>query len=122
MRKWRTQYEMIKSGLAAAILVVALLFQMLPFFLLMVVMAYAMGVTGGAMLVIVPVLLFAMMFAACGLAAKRPSLRPGRAPAWPPPKRRQGRKRSVRPGAVALLKTRAERYQELRDVMRGAWW
>ena len=54
MRERRTQFELIRSGLATGILVAALFFQMLPFFLLMVVMAYAMGVTGGAMLVIVP--------------------------------------------------------------------
>ena len=46
MRERRTQFELIRSGLATGILVAALLFQMLPFFLLMVVMAYAMGVTG----------------------------------------------------------------------------
>ena len=121
MRKRRTQFDLIRSGLATGILVAALFFQMLPLFLLMVVMAYALGVTGGAMLFIVPVLLFAMVFAACGLAAKRASIRPGRAPAWPPPMRRQARKRPVRRAAVALLKTRAERYQELRDIMKGVW-
>ena len=79
MRERRTQFELIRSGLATGILVAALFFQMLPFFLLMVVMAYAMGVTGGAMLVIVPVLLFAMIFAACGLVSKRKQ----RVPDWP---------------------------------------
>jgi hypothetical protein len=76
---------LIRSGLAAGILVAALFFQMLPFFLLMVVMAYAMGVTGGAMLVIIPVLLFAMIFAACGLVSKRKQ----RVPDWPPPRIRR---------------------------------
>ena len=118
MRKRRTPFDLIRSGLAAAILVAALFFQMLPFFLLMVVLAYAMGVTGGAMLFIVPVLLFAMIFAACGLAAKRTRRR---YPAWPPPRKRRARSRPVRPAAVALLKTRAERYQELRDIMKGVW-
>ena len=114
----RTPFDLIRSGLATAILVAALFFQMLPLFLLMVVMAYALGVTGGAMLFLVPVTLFAMIFAACWLAAKRTRRR---YPAWPPPMRRQARRRPVRPAAVALLKTRAERYQELRDVMRGVW-
>ena len=81
MRERRTQCQLIRSGLATGILVAALFFQMLPFFLLMVVMAYAMGVTGGAMLVIVPVLLFAMIFAACGLVSKLKQ----RVPYWPPP-------------------------------------
>ncbi len=91
---------------------------MLPFFLLLVVMAHALGISGGGMLVIVPVFLLAMIFAACWLASKRTRRH---YPAWPPPRKRRARKRPVRPGAVALLKTRAERYQELRDVMRGVW-
>ena len=102
MRERRTQFELIRSGLATGILVAALFFQMLPFFLLMVVMAYAMGVTGGAMLVIVPVLLFAMIFAACGLVSKRKQ----RVPDWPPPRIRRTDDRPVR-GPVPLLKTKA---------------
>ncbi len=118
MRIRRTPFEMVRSGLAIGILVAGLFFQMLPFFLLLVVIAYALGVTGGAMLFIVPVALLAMMVAACWLAAKRTRRR---YPAWPPPRKRQIRRRPLRPAAVALLKTRAERYQELRDVMRGVW-
>ena len=118
MRKRRTQFELVRSGLATGILVVALLFQMLPLFILLVVMAHAFGVSGGGMLVIVPVLLLAMMFAACWLAAKRTRRR---YPAWPPPRKWRTRNRRVRRGAMALLKTRAEHYQELRDVMRGVW-
>ncbi len=104
--------------MATGILVAALFFQMLPFFILLVVMAYAMGVTGPGMLVIVPVFLLAMMFAACWLASKRTRRH---YPAWPPPRKRRTGNRRVRQAAVALLKTRAERYQELRDVMRGVW-
>ncbi len=118
MRKRPTYFELVRSGLATGILVAALFFQMLPMFLLLMVMAYALGVTGGGMLFIVPVALLAMMVAACWLASKRTRRR---YPAWPPPRKRQIRRRPVRPAAVALLKTRAERYQELRDVMKGVW-
>ena len=116
MRERRTQFELIRSGLATGILVAALFFQILPFFLLMVVMAYAMGVTGGAMLVIVPVLLFAMIFAACGLVSKRKE----RVPDWPPPRIRRTDDRPVR-GPVPLLKTKAERYQDLKEVLVRVW-
>ena len=117
MRKRRTQYELIRSGLATGILVVALFFQMLPFFLLLVVMAYALGVSGREMLVIVPTALFAMMFAACWLVSKRTHRR---YPAWPPPRKRRTVNRPVR-GPVVLMKTRAERYQDLKEVLGRVW-
>ena len=72
--------------------------------------------TGGAMLVIVPVLLFAMIFAACGLVSKRKQ----RVPDWPPPRIRRTDDRPVR-GPVPLLKTKAERYQDLKEVLVRVW-
>ena len=114
----RTQFELVRSSLGTGVLVVALCFQMLPFFLLLVVGAHAMGVTGGGMLAVVPTLLFAMVFAACWLASKRT-----RVPAPRPIMARRPLGRPVRRGrgSVVLLKTKAERYQDLRDVLGHAW-
>ena len=112
----RAQFDLVRSGLGTGILVVALCFQMLPFFLLLTVMAHTMGVSGGGMLVIIPILLFAMLFAVCWLVSKRTQ----RVPDWPPPRKRRTINRRVR-GAVALLRTRAEHYQELRDILGRVW-
>ena len=124
----RTQFERVRSGLGTGVLVVALFFQMLPFFLILVVMAHALGVSGGGMLAIVPALLFGMVFAACWLASKRPRVRPskrpsihqGRVPARPPAKGRRTPD-SPRRHTESLIKTRAERYQDLRDALVRAW-
>ncbi len=111
------QFGLVINGLKAGILVVALGFQMLPFFLLLVVMAHALGVTGGRLLVIVPVFFLVMVFAACWLASKH--TRP--VPAWTPPNRvRRAVTRPVR-GHAQLLKTRAERYRDLKDILVRAW-
>ena len=120
----RTQFERVRSGLGAGVLVVGLFFQMLPFFLLLVVFAHTLGVTGGGMLVIIPALLLAMMLAACWLASKRTSKRLPKYP-WPVPDRRPSWARRTakrrRKDPVALLKTRAERYQDLKDILSGGW-
>ena len=118
-----TYFSSIRSGLGTGVLVLALFFQMLPFFLLLIVIAYTMGVTGGGMLVIVPAPLLAMVFAACWLASKRSSLRHGRFPAPRPVMARRTPNRRVRRGRgpVVLLKTRAERYQDLKDILGRAW-
>ncbi len=114
----QTYFSSIKSGLGTGVLVVALFFQMLPFFLLLVVFAHFMGVTGGGMLAVIPVLLLGMVFAACWLASKRTRGIPARPPARIRriPKRRVWRRRDV----AVLLKTRAERYQDLRDIFGSA--
>jgi hypothetical protein len=115
----QTPFDLAKSVLKVGILLAALGFQMLPFFLLLVVFAFAMGVTGGGMLGIIPVLFFAMVFAASWLASKRSRLvhaGPTRLPspwAWRP-KRRQRE-------PVILLKTRAERYWDLKDILSNNW-
>ncbi len=113
----RTSFDIVKSGFGLGILVVALCFQMLPFFLLVVVMAHALGISGAGMLGIVPVLFLGMVLAACWLASKRTR----RGPAWTPPIR--VRRRTIKPvrDNVQLLKTRAERYQDLKDVLGRAW-
>ena len=116
----RAQLSLVISGLRTGILDAALFFQMLPLFLLLVVMAHALGVSGREMLVIVPAALFAMAFVACWLASKRPSIRHGRVPAWPPPRLRRTDDRPVR-GPVPLMKTKAERYQDLKDVLVRNW-
>lgn len=116
----RAQFEMIKSGLGTGVLVVALFFQMLPLFILVMVVAHTVGVTGGGMLVILPVLLFAMVFAACWLASKRRPKHPWRVPARRPSRAGRTAKRRAR-GPAVLLKTRAERYQDLKDILSGAW-
>jgi len=107
---------MVRSALGIGILAVAFCFQMLPFLLLLVVMAHALGLSGGGLLVIIPVLFFVMVFAACWLASKRPR----RDSAWPPSRPRRGANRPVR-GPVVLMKTRAERYQDLKDTLGRAW-
>ncbi len=106
--------------MGTGVLVVALFFQMLPFFLLLVVIAHALGVTGAGMLAVVPVLLFSMVFAACWLASKRTRARYGRFPAGPPSR---ARRTGPRPRwyAESLIKTRAERYQDLKDALVRAW-
>ena len=120
----RTQFEMVRSGLGTGVLVVALFFQMLPIFFLLMVMAHTLGVTGRGWLAVTPVLLLGMMFAACWLAAKRSPARlpknPHRARYWRPSwKRRSAQKRLRDP--VVLMKTRAEHYQELKDILGRAW-
>ena len=111
------QFELVKRGLGIGILVVALCFQMLPFFLLLVVMAHALGVSGGIMLVIVPVLFIVMVLAACWRASKRTRW----VAAWTPPSR--VRRSTIKPvwAPVSLLKTRAERYQDLKDILGRVW-
>ena len=113
----RTSFDLVKSGLGIGILVVALCFQMLPFFLLVVVMAHALGVSGGGMLVIVPVLFLVMVLAACWRASQRTRL----VAAWKPPRERRTLTRPGRGHAQLLMKTRAERYQDLKDIMKGDW-
>lgn len=119
----RTHFERVRSGLGTGVLVVALFFQMLPFFLILVVIAHALGVTGGGMLAVVPVLLFGMVFAACWLASKRPSIRHGRRPVRQPAMVRRTSDSPVYRGrhTESLLKTRAEHYQDLKDILVRAW-
>ena len=50
--------EYVRSCLGTAVLVTALGFQMLPFFLLLVAASFAMGVSSGGMLIIFPVFFF----------------------------------------------------------------
>ena len=109
-----TQFSLVISSFKTGIVIVGLCFQMLPFFLLLVVIAHTLGVTGGGMLVIIPVLLFAMVFAACWLASKHTR----RFPNWPPAKLRRTATRPVKNDDV-LMKTRAERYQDLKEIMMG---
>ncbi len=112
----RAQFELLKSGLATGILVVALCFQMLPIYMLLVVAAFALGVTGAGLFVFVPVLFLAMVVGACMVASKRIRLEPLRTPSRP---RRQS-KRPIRDVDV-LIKTRTERYQDLKDILKGGW-
>ncbi len=106
----------VRSGLGGFILVVALCFQMLPFFLLVIVMAHALGISGGRLLAVIPVFFFGMVFAACWLASKRTP----RGLARPLPRLRRTKNRFVR-GPAVLLKTRAERYQDLKDILGQVW-
>ncbi len=55
--------EYVRSCLGTAVLVTALGFQMLPFFLLLVVASFTMGVSSGSMLIIFPVFFFVLVFA-----------------------------------------------------------
>ncbi len=109
-----TQFSLVISSFKTGIVVVGLCFQMLPFLLLLVVIAYSLGVSGKEALVIFPVFFLVMVFAACCLASKRTR----RVPTRPPPKLRRTAKRPVRDVEV-LLKTRAERYQDLKEIMMG---
>lgn len=111
-----TPFGLVRSGLGTVILVVALCFQMLPFMFLLLVMAHALGVSGRELLVSIPVFFFAMVFASCWLASKRTR----RLPAWPPPRLRRTANRPVR-GHDVMMKTRAERYQDLKDVLKERW-
>lgn len=111
-----TPFGLLRSGLGTSILVVALCFQMLPFLLLLVVMTHALGVTGGELLIIIPVFFFVMVFAACWLASKRTR----RGPARPPPRVRRTARKPVA-NQDMLLKTRAERYQDLKDILSNTW-
>lgn len=115
---------MLKSGLGTGVLVAALLFQMLPFFLLVVVIAHALGVTGGVMLGIVPALFFATVMAACRLAALRTRQRAIRAAFVPPRPAPRPVPESVKwrkPKVAVLIKTRAERYRDLKEALGEAW-
>jgi len=110
------QFELAKSGLATGILVVALGFQMLPFFFLILVMAYGLGVSGAELLVSIPVVFLILVVAASWLASKRTR----RVFKRPPRRHPQTTTRPV-PGDVVLIKTRDERYQDLKDILGQAW-
>ena len=120
------QLGLLRSGLGTGILVVALFFQMLPFMLLLVVISHALGVSGGVMLIIIPVCFFAMVFASCWLAAKRAQQFPNRGFSnrefpRPPPRSRPTSTKPPRNSDVVLMKTRAERYQDLRNALGNLW-
>lgn len=107
---------MLRSSLGTGILAVALCFQMLPFFFLMVVIEFALGVTGAGMLVTIPILFLALTIAVCGLASKRTRYAPVISPSPP----RRGRNKPFNDPDV-LIKTRAERYQDLKDILGRTW-
>lgn len=111
-----TPFGLLRSVLGTVILVVALCFQMLPFLFLLLVMAHALGVSSREMLLIIPVFFFVMVFASCWLASKRTP----RAPAWLPSRVRRTANRPLMNQDV-LLKTRAERYQDLKDILVERW-
>ena len=113
-----TPFELLRSYLGTVILVLALCFQMLPFMFLLVVMAHTLGVSGREWLVFIPVFFFVMVFASCWLASKRTP----RAPAWPPPtpKVRRTATKPLRDHEV-LMKTRAERYRDLKNILGERW-
>ena len=115
----RIQFGLLISYLGTGVLVAALFLQMLPFFFLLTVFAYAFGVSSGGLLAMIPVFFFVLVFAACWLTSKRPQ----RLPAWQPSSKQQTPKRHQpqRRRAVALMKTRAERYQDLRDILGRLW-
>ena len=117
----QTPFDIAITVLKAGILLAALGFQMLPFFMLLVVFTFALGVTGGVMLGIIPVLFFAMVFCAGWLASKRSRLvyagpfpQPSPSPWSWRPKSRSGQ-------APVLLKSRAERYRDLKDILSNNW-
>lgn len=116
----RTSFDLVRSGLGIGILVVALCFQMLPFFLLVIVMAHALGISGEVSPVIFPILFFATVFALCWLASKRTSKRTRMGSPWRPPKVGRRATKPVRRESV-LLKTRAERYRDLKDILGRIW-
>jgi len=109
------QFELAKSGLATGILVVALCFQMLPLFFLILVVAYGLGVSSAELLVIIPVAFLVMVVSASWLASKRTR----RAFERPPRRHPQTTTKPV-PGDIVLIKTRAERYQDLKDILSSA--
>lgn len=73
-------------GLWIAILAIAFIMQVVPFLLVLTMFNLAIGVTSGAVLVIIPVAAFGMLFFACWIAT------------------RQTRKLSGDAGALALAK------------------
>ncbi|MDA1089811.1 MAG: hypothetical protein O3A85_05805 [Proteobacteria bacterium] len=121
----RISFELVKSGLKMGVLIVALGFQMLPFVLLVVVIAHTLGISGASMLAGVPVLFFAVVFVACWLASRRPRL--GSAPlsarlsAAPHARAWQPKSRPGRAAPALLIKTRDERYQDLKDILGRTW-
>ncbi len=72
---------------------------------------------GGIMLVIVPVLFIVMVLAACWRASKRTRW----GSAWTPPRRVW--RSTIKPVRrdVQLMKTRAERYQDLKNTLGRVW-
>ncbi|NQV84654.1 MAG: hypothetical protein HQ494_12645 [Rhodospirillales bacterium] len=109
-------FGFVRRCLGTGILIVALGFQMLPFFLLLVVAVHTLGVSSGRLLVFIPGLFLVMAVAFCWLASKRTQ----HAPARPPSKARRTENKPAR-GQVVLIKTRDERYQDLRDALSQAW-
>ncbi len=108
------QFELVKSGLATGILVVALCFQMLPFFFLILVVAYGLGVPGPGLLLAVPALFLALVVGGSWLV----SIRPRQAPAMQVSKVPKAANRPRQEPDV-LMKTRDERYQDLKDILVG---
>ncbi|MFQ5763984.1 MAG: hypothetical protein ACE5GT_03570 [Rhodospirillales bacterium] len=109
-----SQFGLVISSLKTGILVVALCLQMLPFLFFIVVVTHSLGVSSGGLLVVFPVFFFVVVFAVCWLASKQTR----RLPTWPPPKSRRTANRPVQNQDV-LIKTRAERYQDLKEALMG---
>ena len=79
----------VQASMWVLIVVLALIMQVVPLLLILTLFNIAVGISSTAMLIIVPVALFVMLFVACNLAERRrkrilPAPRPTRAYAPPP--------------------------------------
>lgn len=108
------EFRLVFSGFKTGILAVAVSLQLLPFFFFLVVVAHALGASGAGLLVAFPLFILAMIFGVCWLTSKHGRHRY----AWPPSELRRTTLMPVRNRDV-LIKTRDERYEDLKDVFMG---
>lgn len=62
---------MAEAGIWIVIVVLALIMQVMPLLLILTLFNMAVGISSTAMLVIIPIALFGMIFVACSIAEKR---------------------------------------------------
>ncbi len=72
----RMIFNVLEYGLWALVVLVALVLEVIPVFLVVMLFSLAVGVPTGPALLLIPVVLIAMIFVAC-LIATRTTRRPG---------------------------------------------
>ncbi|MEK9670880.1 MAG: hypothetical protein VW268_00065 [Rhodospirillaceae bacterium] len=116
----QSRLQLVFGVVKVALFTLAVLLQMLPFFFVLLVIAFNLGIKGPGMLITFPMFLIASFGAACWLTARHlrrhapwaraPDLH-DRPKGTEPKPRRQGK------DVTGLFKTREERYQQMIDYL-----